>query len=250
MKTIGFFSFLLSFFLLSCKTQNLLEQPKEEAQFQHKKVDSAFLYDEHYEYQICKDDKVSMSIWDHDNMSIGSLFGIYNSNEVYGKWVMVDAQGNITVPKVGKFHIKDLTVIQAKDSLTKIFSKWIINPVIELKVLNKEITILGELKTPGKYVVERDMNSLLDIIARAGDFEMYANKKSIKIIRQKGNEVRMINVDLTASNNYFNRNLQVHPGDLIVVPSKKSKDFERRISAIIPIATSVTAATLLVTTLL
>ena len=72
MKTLGFFSLLLSFFMLSCKTQNLLEQPKEEVQFQHKKVDSAFLYDEHYEYQICKDDKVSMSIWDHDNMSIGS----------------------------------------------------------------------------------------------------------------------------------------------------------------------------------
>ncbi|MBL0132721.1 MAG: hypothetical protein IPP79_01245 [Chitinophagaceae bacterium] len=48
-----------------------------------------------------------------------------------------------------------------------------------------------------KHVVERDMNSCADIIARAGDFKMYANKKSIKIIRQKGNEVRIVNVDAT-----------------------------------------------------
>jgi polysaccharide biosynthesis/export protein len=244
MKTTVFLV-LPIFFLFSCKTQNLAVERKSETRFQHQVVDSAFLYCADYEYRVCKDDKVSMSIWGHDDLSIGSLFGIYNSNEVYGKWVMVDNRGNITLPKAGEFHIQGMSLTEAKDSLKKIYKKWLVNPVIEVKVLNKEITILGELKNPGKYTVEKDMNSLFDMIARAGDFEMYANKKAVKIIRQLGTEVKMINVDITHADNFLNRNIQLLPGDLVVVPSKKSKDFEKRISAIIPIASSTTAVGIL-----
>ncbi len=249
MKTI-LITLIAMVLLASCKTQNLMVTSKKDTHYQHQVLDSEFLYCAEYEYRIGKDDKISMSMWGHDDMSVGSLFGIYNSNEVYGKWVMVDASGRITLPKLGDFHIQGMTVTEAKDSLRRLYSKWIVNPVIEVKVLNKEITILGELKTPGKYLVEKDMNSLLDIIARAGDFEPYADKRSVKIIRQSAIGVKMINVDLTKADNYFNRNLLLHPGDLVIVPSKKSKDFEKRISAIIPIASSTTAAAILATTFL
>lgn len=249
MKYIAYFLLYITA-LSSCKTHNLLVEKKGESRFQHQKPDSAFLYDESYEYRIVKDDKISMSVWGHDDLSIGSLFGIYNSNEVYGKWVMVDNKGQITLPKVGYFHIQGLTVMQAKDSLQKVYAKWLVNPVIEVKVLNKEITILGELKNPGKYLVEKDMTSLFDIIARAGDFEPYANKKTIKVVRQFGKEVKMINVDITKADNYLNRNIQLHPGDVVVVPSKKSKDFEKRISTIIPLASSATAAAIVIGTIL
>lgn len=236
--------------LAGCKTQNLVVEDRDTERFQHRVMDSAFLYCADYEYRIAKDDKISMSIWGHDNLSIGSLFGIYNSNEVYGKWVMVDARGYITLPKLGEFRIQGMSVTEAKDSLRRLYARWIVNPVIEVKVLNKEITILGELRNPGKYNVERDMNSLFDLIARAGDFEMYADRRRVKIIRQRGTVVRMINVDLTHADNYLNRNIQLVPGDLVVVPSKKSKDFEKRISAIIPIASSTTAAAIMIGTLL
>lgn len=237
-------------FLQGCKTQNLLVEKKGQARFQHVQPDSAFLFDEKYEYRIGKDDKISMSVWGHDDLSVGSLFGIYNSNEVYGKWVMVDGNGNITLPKLGSFNIQGLTVIQAKAALQQLYAKWLVNPVIEVKVLNKEISILGELKNPGKYLVERDMTSLFDIVARAGGFEPYANKKAIKVVRQFGKSVKMINVDITLADDYLNRNLQLHPGDLVVVPSKKSKDFEKRISTIIPLATSASAAAIVIGTIL
>ncbi len=236
--------------LQACKTQNLAVEEKGKARFQHVVKDSAFLYDESYEYRICKDDKVSMSVWGHDDLSIGSLFGIYNSNEVYGKWVLVNNQGNITLPKIGDFRIQGLTITEAKDSLRKIYGKWVVNPVIEIKVLNKEITVLGELRNPGKYVVDKDMNSVFELVAMAGGFEQYANKTKVKVIRQWGKEVKMINLDLTAAGNYLDRNIQLHPGDILVVPSKNSKDFDKRISTIIPFASSATAAGVLISTFL
>lgn len=240
----------LVFLFAACKTQNLAVEKKKDERFQHIVQDSAFTYEENYEYRVRKDDKVSMSVWGHDDLSIGSLFGIYNSNEVYGKWVMVNNAGNITLPKIGDFKILGLTLSEAKDSLKKIYGKWLVNPVIEVKVLNKEITVLGELRNPGKYVVDRDMNSVFDMVAMAGGFEEYANKTNIKVIRQWGKQVKMINVDLTIAGNYLNRNIQLHPGDVLVVPSKKTKDFDKRIATIIPFASSATAAAVLIKTFL
>lgn len=241
---------LLSGMTWSCRTQNLFVQAKSEEQFQHLKADSAFLFDEHYEYRIRKDDKVSISFWGHDDLSVGSVYGIYNSNEVYGKWLLVDARGQITLPRLGNYRVQDLSVIDLEDSLRQAYGRWILDPVIEVKVLNKEITILGELRNPGKYVVEKDNNTLTDLIALAGGYEFYANLRSIKIIRQEGAGVKMVNVDLTAGSLYLQRNIQLHPGDLVVIPSKKIKDFDKRISTIIPLASSATAAAVLMGPLL
>lgn len=249
-RLIYFFSAIAVLLLASCKTQNLVVQEKSNTRFQHEQPDSAFLFDQQYEYRIRKDDKVSVSFWGNDDLSVGSVYGIYNSNEVYGKWLLVDARGNITLPRLGNFRVEGRSVVELEDSLVVAYKKWLVNPVIEVKVLNKEITILGELRNPGKYVVERDNNTLLDLVSLAGGYEFYANLRSIKVTRQQGDSVKMVNVDLTRGEDYLNRNIQLHPGDLVVVPSKKNKEFDKRISTIIPLASSTTAAAIVVGTFL
>ena len=102
-----------------------------------------------------------------------------------------------------------------------------------------------KLKNPGKYLVEKENNNVLDIVAMAGGYEFYANLKSVKVIRQEGKIVRMINLDLTEGDVYQQRNIQLHPGDLVIVPSKKFKEFDKRISTIIAIATTVSSAAIL-----
>jgi polysaccharide export outer membrane protein len=231
--------------MFSCKTQNLFTESRDSARFQHLVPDSAFLFNSKYEYRIRKDDKVSLSFWGHDDLSVGSVYGIYNSNEVYGKWLLVDMKGNITLPRLGNFKLEGMTVIEAEDTLTGIYSKWIKDPVIEVKILNKEITVIGELKNPGKYTVEKDNNSLLDVVSMAGGYDFYANLKQVKVIRQCRDSVKMINLDLTDANDYLKRNIQIFPGDLVVVPSKKNKEFDKRISTIIPLASTTTSVAIL-----
>lgn len=236
--------------LSACKTQNLAVQPAAEQRYQHEQPDSAFLFNEQYEYHIRRDDKVSVSFWGNDDLSVGSVYGIYNSNEVYGKWLLVDVRGNITLPRLGNYHVEGKSVVELEDTLTTLYKTWIRNPVIEVKVLNKDITILGELRNPGKYVVEKDNNTLLDLVSMAGGYEFYANLTAIKIIRQEGSTVRMVNVDLTCSTDFLKRNIQLHPGDLVIVPSRKNKEFDKRISTIIPLASSTTAAAVMISTFL
>lgn len=236
MKQVIIYS-ILSFFLFSCKTQNLFTQNKRDV-----KVDTVFKYEANYQYAIRKDDKLSISVWGQDELSIGSVFGIYNSNEVYGKWLLVDANGNVELPKVGTFNVLAYSIPRLKDTLKTIYQKWIVNPIVDVKVLNKEISVLGELKNPGVIKVDKDQNNLVELISRAGGTDFYANLKCVKVLRQANNEVKMVNIDLTKSSDYLVTNITLHPGDIVIVPSKKNKEFDKRISTIVPLLSAISTA--------
>jgi polysaccharide export outer membrane protein len=231
---------LVSLLFASCKTYNLFETKSPTL-----KDSLAFLYDDNYQYKIRKDDKVSISVWGEENLSVGSVYGIYDSNEVYGKWLLVDADGNIEVPKIGTTNVLNKTIPQLKEQIKIQLKKGLINPIVDVKVLNKEITILGEVRNPNVVVVDKDRNTLLEMISKTGGFEFYANLQSIKILRQEGEDVRITNVDLTKPDNILNRNIQLHPGDIVIVPSKKTKEFDKRVSIIIPFTTTISAAAII-----
>lgn len=235
-----FFSYLAIILVLSsCRTQNLLSSfPSSKTGL----ADSLFHYDPDYQYKIRKDDKLAISVWGQDELSVGSVYGIYNSNEVYGKWLLVDANGSIELPKTGSLRVLGKTLPQLKDTLRKITGKWIVNPVVDVKVLNKEITLLGELRTPGVIQVDKDQNNLLELMARAGGPEFYANLKKVKVFRQEGDSVRMVTINLVRSTKLRHTNINLQPGDVVVVPSKNYKEFDKRISVIIPFATAISAA--------
>jgi len=231
---------LITILIASCKTHNIYESKTAG----YNKL--AFMYDANYQYKIRKDDKISISVWGEDNLSVGSTYGIYNSNEVYGKWLMVDVYGNIEVPKIGTKYVLNKTVPELKEEIKADLKKWLVNPVIDIKVLNKEITVLGEVKSPNAIKIDTDNVTLLQIISKAGGFDAYANLKLVKILRQEGEDVKVTNLDLTTDIDILNTNIVLHPGDVVIVPSKKNKEFDKRISVIIPFATTITAAAILI----
>jgi polysaccharide export outer membrane protein len=237
-KTLMILTVLMLF--ASCKTQNLLESKTNITD------KSAFLYDANYQYKIRKDDKISISVWGEDDLSVGSVYGIYNSNEVYGKWLLVDIDGKIEIPKLGPTIVINKTIPELKEEIRTGLKKWLVNPIIDIKVLNKEITVMGEVRNPNTIQIDKDQVNLLEMISRTGGFDFYANLKLIKVLRQQGENVIVTNLDLTTDRDILNTNIQLRPGDVVIVPSKKNKEFDKRISIIIPLATTVSAAAILI----
>lgn len=199
-------------------------------------------FNDGYEYTIRVDDKISISVWGHDELSVGSTYGIYNSNEVYGKWLMVDKEGTIEVPRFGTMAVKDLTLPELKHIMKDSLSQILKNPVVDIKVLNREISLIGEFRDPATVPVDKEKNYLLDMIARAGGFDQYANLKCIKIFRQVGKDTQVLTLDLASKGDYRFKNIPLYPGDIVIAPSRSYKEFDRRISVIIPFTSALTSA--------
>lgn len=220
--------------LLTGCTQNLF-QSSNKTKYQ------TFVPDPTYEYKIRKDDKLSISVWDHEELSIGSIYSIYSSGEEFGKWVLVGPDGKVGFSKVGPFPVEGLTVATAEINLQQALSKWIVNPQVTIKVLNKEVTVLGEVNTPGQVLLQKERNTLIEVLGRAGDMNMYAEKRHVKVVRPDGATLREMEIDLTLPDNNYATNIVVLPGDVVYVPARKGKQFEKKAGTSLAVTSAITA---------
>ncbi len=198
--------------------------------------------DSMYYHRIKPDDKISLSIWNHDDMSVGSVFSIYNSNEAYGKWILVEANGEIVLPKIGTVNIGGMTCPEAALMLKNKYEKYLVNPLIVVKVLNREVTVLGEVRTPGVYTIDKERFTLTEAIGKAQGFEKYANFKKVQLIRDGVSySINLLKLD--------DRELHaiiVESGDIINVPSRRGKRLDQKAPTLIPFASALTALALVI----
>jgi len=238
---------LFSLFLLltqSCKVENLFESATGE--YAPQLVTDSLVLANH-DYVLKPDDKINLSIWDHNELSVGSVYDIYDANEVYGRWLLIDKEGMANLPKLGLTKLGGMTLDQAKRYLSMRYGKFLKYPIVEVQVLNKQVTVLGEVKDPGNISIEKENTTLLECIGDAGGFEFYADKKYVKLIRHTSDTSYHYILDLTVMDPYVEHNLKVQNGDVIYVPATNAKITDRRVSVIIPFTAIVSSMILILT---
>jgi polysaccharide export outer membrane protein len=239
MRYYGFI--ILTFLFASCGKYNLFNGETE------KKVSSPGNLKENAktnapEKLFATGDKITISVWGHEDLSIGSVHNVYNVSEEYGKWVMINGQGEVMLPQVGKVKLAGLSNREAVLYLEKIYSKFIQNPIINIRVLNNRVTVLGEVRKPGNFLFSSNSLQLAELIGKSEGFTDFARTSRIKIIHEDGSSVL---ADYTDINTLLDENMIVLPGDVVYVPPAPGKKFDRVSSKLIPLASLITAIVVL-----
>lgn len=112
-----------------------------------------------------------------------------NSNgEISG--YTLDDQGDIDFPVIGTLHIAGMT----KGQIAKLIKQRLVeenlvkDPVVTVEFMNLYFSVLGEVKTPGKYAITKDQITLLEAISMAGDLTIYGKRDAIFVIREENGE--------------------------------------------------------------
>lgn len=112
--------------------------------------------------------------------------GITNDQSGFYRY-LVDVDGNIDFPVVGKIHVAGLTIEQVsavvKDALQPYFkndNSFMVNTYM----MNYSVSVLGEVKSPGTFDVTRNKMTVLEALAKAGDMTIYGKRDNLKILRE------------------------------------------------------------------
>ncbi len=165
----------------------------------------------------------------------------FNSTDNGVKGYLVNSDGNIQMPILGNVPAEGLTKKQLKENITKtiLSKKLLIDPIVEIRHLNFEVTVLGEVGHPTVINVPSEQISLVKAIGLAGDLTIYGKRDNILLIREEDGKriTRHINinsVDFLNSPYYY-----LKPNDLIYVEPNKTKiATTNRSQQIIPIVFS------------
>ena len=98
---------------------------------------------------------------------------------------IVDANGDIQFPVLGKLHVAGMTTLELKEELTKQISKNVSKPTVRVQLVNFRVNVLGEVKKPGAITVKKERFSILDALAEAGDLTEYGERDNVLLIREE-----------------------------------------------------------------
>lgn len=138
-------------------------------------------------------------------------------NNSADQFYQVDVNGDVIAPVIGKISISGITLVEASKKLQDLYSKTLVNPIIEVKILNLQATVLGEVHTPGNYVLEHEETSLVQLLGLAGGTDPRADLRKIKIVRGDKSNPEILLVNLRNSSTLNDPRLIIQNHDVVYV---------------------------------
>ncbi len=139
-----------------------------------------------------------------------------------GQTFQVEEDGNVALPVIGRVYVKGLTRAEAQKLIEDDYRKNLLkNPIIDVKIVNLKVTLLGEVKAPGNYVLTKDRTTLVEVLGEAGGLSDRANQGDVKIIRGTEKNPKTIDVDLSNIASINDPSTILQSGDIIYVAQSK-----------------------------
>jgi polysaccharide biosynthesis/export protein len=136
---------------------------------------------------------------------------------------LVDSNGEINYPVLGKIQVTKKTIAQLSELLTTKLKPYIKEPSINIRRVNFKITVLGEVTKAGSFSVPSERITILEAIGLAGDFTSYSDRQRVLVVREENGKVTSVKVDLQTPDFFNSPYYFLHPNDVVYIDPKKGK---------------------------
>jgi polysaccharide export outer membrane protein len=159
------------------------------------------------EFQIGPEDVLGVVFWREKDLTLD---------------VTVRPDGVVTIPLIGEMQTAGKTPTVLASEIQKAAGRYLTEPnvtVIVRQINSRKIYITGEVNAPGAYPLTRPL-TIVQAIALAGGVREFAERSDITVLRQEEGRTRALtfNYEDVARGRRLEQNLELRPGDTIVVP--------------------------------
>ena len=144
---------------------------------------------------------------------------IYGSYDLYT--YLIDEEGNIDFPTIGKVYVRGLTTREVKHKLEEELGTLLkeipgySTISVELNIVNRSFSIIGAQS--GRYMINKEKMTIFEALAMAGDLGEYNSRKEIKIVREKEGVTTIKTFDARSKDIVNSEFYYIEPNDIIYV---------------------------------
>lgn len=165
---------------------------------------------------------------------------------------LVDQDGEIDFPVIGKIKISGLSAEEVRVLLREKLNDFLKNPIINIRLQNFTVTILGEVRMPGTYPVNGERISILEALGLAGDLTVKGVRTNVMVIRDFDGTKVYTRIDLTKKEAMSSPVYYLTQNDVVYVEPNKSaitaSSLDNRASFAISIASILITSTVILLT--
>jgi polysaccharide export outer membrane protein len=165
----------------------------------------------------------SEMIQSNNALAGGNTPSLGNTN-ISGPTYIVDTNGDIDFPVIGKLNTTNKTLTQFKDELQDRMTRFIINPAVNIRLVNFKVTVLGEVNRQGDYTIANGQGTILNALGLAGDLTAFGKREDVLVIRTENGVTTHGRINLQDANFINSPYYYLKQGDAIIVSSNKSRD--------------------------
>jgi len=136
---------------------------------------------------------------------------------------LVNFEGTINFPVLGKLKVTGFTTKEVTETMTKTLSDYIKNPIVNIRFTNFKVTVLGEVKSPGSYAVTSERLTVIEALGLAGDLTIQGKRKSVLLVREQDGKRNFITIDLTSKALFNSPYYYMAQNDVLYVEPNKTK---------------------------
>jgi len=226
-KYLFFVAFLIVMFA-SCiptKKQTYLQAPEDSDTI------VSFFKQQQFEYKIKSGDKLYINITSADQERLMLLSTSSNNNQqqpsaIYLNSFNVNEKGFVFLPLIGNINVVDKNVYEIEEMILDEISKYINSTsiLVNVKLVNFNITIMGEVNNPGHYSVYEDKINIFEAVSMGGDMTWTADRSDVLLIRENVDGSEIIHMDLLEDEILLSEYYYLLPGDIVYVKPVKNKN--------------------------
>ena len=136
---------------------------------------------------------------------------------------LVDNDGYIQYPRIGKIKADGLTKPQLSEEIRKKLEAELKNASVVVRLINFKITMLGEVGRPGPISLPSEKVTILEAIGLAGDVSIYGKKNEIVVLREVDGAVEHGKIDLSSKKVFESPYYFLRQNDVVLVNPNKNK---------------------------
>ena len=173
------------------------------------------------DYIMCPGDQLQVVVYRHTDIS-----SPLNSTPY-----IVRPDGKVTFPLIGDIDVTGKTVTEFTRQLEASLAEYLVRPQVSVNILKLGTTrvyVLGEVKKPGLYELEKS-HRVLDALGKAEGFTEKAAKKKIFLIRKGAEEPVLVNINNFLKKSDQSQNYVLNEGDCLYLTSNGKIDIVRDI---------------------
>ncbi|RKR12806.1 polysaccharide export outer membrane protein [Maribacter vaceletii] len=165
---------------------------------------------------------------------------------------IIDKNGEIDFPVLGAVKVVGLSPEETKELIKEKLSLYLKNPIVNIRLKNFSVTVLGEVNRPGTYLVNGEQITILEALGLANDLTIKGMRNNVMVIRDFNGTKVYTRVDLTQKESLNSPVYYLTQNDVVYVEPNQSavssSSLDNRASIWVSIASVLITSTVLIIT--